>query len=165
MKAPFATFAAYNAWANARLYASLAPVPPEDLARDLGAFFGSILVTLNHVMVADLIWLARFRGQRPPPFALDHVLHDDLAELSAARRVLDADVAAYVDGLDAAALAGRFAYLRASTGERLEEPLMPALAHLFNHQTHHRGQAHAMLTRLGHRAPALDLIYFAREAG
>ncbi|MEL6335625.1 MAG: DinB family protein [Pseudomonadota bacterium] len=159
MKAHFRMLAGYNAWANDRLYATCAALPAEDLARDLGAFFGSILATLNHVMVADLIWLARLRGGAQLPLALDHILHDDFAELAAARRVMDRDVAAVVEEIDPAAI---LRYLR--RGAPQKAVAADLMAHLFNHQTHHRGQVHAMLTRLGTEAPALDLIYYQREA-
>lgn len=164
MKAHFEMFAAYNGWANRRLYDAALALPHAEATADRGAAFGSIVGTLNHIMVADLIWLARFRGQRNPPLSLDHVLHDDRAELAAARRVLDADIARFVDGLSEADLAAAFTYTTVTDGRAVTQPLGPALAHLFNHQTHHRGQVHALLTGLGHAAPALDLIYYQREA-
>lgn len=162
MKAHFEMFAAYNAWANDRLYAAAGNLPGADYRRDCGAAFGSIGATLNHIMVADLIWLARFRGQACP-LALDHILHEDHAELTAARRVLDDDVARFVAEQTDEILAASFEY-RNMQGEPFRQPLDPALAHLFNHQTHHRGQCHAMLTRLAGEAPALDLIYFQHMA-
>lgn len=163
MKAHFRELAAYNAWANTRLYGAATALPEGDWMRDLGAAFGGVGQTLNHIMVADLIWLSRFRGPASPPFALDHVLHDDPEELWAARRVLDRDVEAFVEGLSEAAIAAEFTYRTVTDRREVTQPLGPALAHLFNHQTHHRGQAHAMLTRLTGAAPALDLIYFQRE--
>lgn len=159
MKAHFRMLAGYNTWANARLYNACAALPEQAVSRDLGAYFGSILATLNHVMVADLIWLARLRGGAQPAFALDHILHEDLAELAAARRVLDADIARAVEETDPAATV---TYAR--RGMEMAAPAAELLAHLFNHQTHHRGQVHAMLTRLGAEAPALDLVYYQREA-
>ncbi|MEM6679808.1 MAG: DinB family protein [Pseudomonadota bacterium] len=159
MKAHFQMFAAYNAWANARLYGAAGALSRTELDADLGAFFRSILGTLNHIMVADLIWLARLRAQRQPLFELDHVLHSDFAELSAARKVLDDDVIRVVDEAPAA-VDDAIAYTRAGREER--QGRAQALAHLFNHQTHHRGQVHAMLTRLGHAAPSLDLLYYQR---
>ncbi|MEO0819095.1 MAG: DinB family protein [Pseudomonadota bacterium] len=164
MKAHFEMMAGYNAWANRQLFAAVAERPAEERGRDLGAAFGSLFGTLNHLAVADLIWLARLRGQRPPPFGLDHVLHDDFAELTAARRVLDDDIIRYVDGLTGDGLAGEIAYTRVTRPEPVRQPLTEALAHFFNHQTHHRGQAHALLTRLTGNAPALDLIFYQREA-
>ncbi|MEL6197811.1 MAG: DinB family protein [Pseudomonadota bacterium] len=159
MKAHFRMLAGYNAWANQRLYAAAAALPEGEVERDLGAFFGSILATLNHIMVADLIWLTRLRGQAPPPFALDHILHNDLAELAAARTVMDQDIARAVEEVEPTAT---ITYPRRDA--MMSAPAADLLAHLFNHHTHHRGQVHAMLTRLGAEAPALDLIYYQRSA-
>jgi uncharacterized damage-inducible protein DinB len=104
-------------------------------------------------------------GQGDAPDRLDTILFDDLSDLLQAREAEDARISAYVDGLDEAALARRFRYRRASTPQEFEQPLAPALLHVFNHQTHHRGQVHAILTGLGRDAPALDLMHFQRESG
>ncbi|MEM0923894.1 MAG: DinB family protein [Pseudomonadota bacterium] len=165
MKAHFQRLGRYNAWANTRLYAAAEALSDADYRADCGAFFGSVHGTLNHIMVADLIWAARIRGAPNPPFGLDHILHEDHAELTAARRVLDADLIALTDELDETRIAANFTYCTVTGDRRVTEPLAPALAHLFNHQTHHRGQIHALLTRLTGSAPALDLIFFQRETG
>ncbi|MEM6489393.1 MAG: DinB family protein [Pseudomonadota bacterium] len=160
MKAHFERLAAYNAWANGRLYAAASARPAAELTTDLGAFFGSILATLNHIMVADLIWAARLRGVAQPPFGLDHVLHDTLAELTPARQAMDADLVRLVAEID---LAAPVHYRRGGTAYQAVPGDL--LIHMFNHQTHHRGQVHAMLTRLGAPSPVLDLIYFQRGEG
>lgn len=157
--------AGYNAWSNARVYDAAAALPEADYRADLGAFFGSLHRTLNHVLVGDTIWMARFTGDTSPPPALDAVPHEDLASLRAARTAMDARIRAFVDGLDAAALEARFTYRTISNPADVSQPLGPALDHFFNHQTHHRGQAHALLTRLTGTAPSLDLIAWHREAG
>ncbi len=162
MKPHFQMFAAYNAWANARLYTAAAGLADADYRRDCGAFFGSLHGTLNHLMVADLIWIARFRGQTAP-LKLDQILHEDLAELTAARRVLDADIVRLIDAETEESLKGSFTYTPITIPEPVTQEKAPAYAHFFNHQTHHRGQCHAMLTRLGAEAPPLDLLYFQRE--
>lgn len=164
MKAHFEMFAGYNAWANDRLYTAAAALTEDEARADLGAFFGSVHATLNHIMVADLIWLARLRGQPNPPFALDHILHDDREELRAARRVLDADIIRCVAAFAEADLAGDFTYRTIVNPATVTQSRAAALAHFFNHQTHHRGQVHALLTRLREDAPSLDMIYFQREA-
>lgn len=163
MKPHFEMLAAYNAWANARLYEAAGELPEEDYRQDCGAAFGSLHGTLNHLMVGDLLWLARFRGQAQPPLGLDTILHEDRAELAAARGALDTDILGFVAGLTEAHLDAEFTYTMVTRPETVTQPLAPALAHFFNHQTHHRGQCHAMLTRLAGTAPALDLIYFQRE--
>jgi uncharacterized damage-inducible protein DinB len=167
MKKHFVMLAAYNAWANRRLYASAAALPDADYRADRGAFFGSVHGTLNHLLVADRIWMHRFTGEGPTYARLDPILHENLRELEDARLAEDERIVRWVDGLDERRLAGTFTYTTIVNPRRLTQPLAPALAHVFNHQTHHRGQAHALLTAIGGRAaaPELDLIYFQRETG
>lgn len=157
--------ARYNAWANGRLYDAAAALPDADYRADRGAAFGSVHGTLNHLLVADRIWMRRFTGEGEMPAALDTILYDDLPALRRARDAEDARIIAYADRLDEPALAGRFSYTRATTPERFEQELTSALDHLFNHHTHHRGQIHAMLTGLTGGAPSLDLLLFHRDAG
>ena len=159
----FRMFADYNAWANTRLLNDLGSMSDEDWHRDAGLFFGSVLRTLNHILVADLIWTARFRGEPPRPKRLDEVLHEDRASLIQARRALDAEIVEWVGGLDDAALGGEFTYTPVTDPTPVTQQLAPALAHVFNHQTHHRGQVHAATTRFTNVSPAIDLIYFQRE--
>ena len=157
--------ARYNAWANHKLYRSAEALPDDQYRADRGAFFKSLHGTLNHLLVTDRLWMARFTGAPAPPLRLDTILHDDLPSLAAARGVEDTRIIGFVDSLDAAALERTFSYVRTSARERYEQELGPALDHLFNHQTHHRGQAHAILTGLGADAPSLDLLAFQREVG
>ncbi|MGP9821064.1 DinB family protein [Salinarimonas sp. NSM] len=157
--------AAYNAWANVQLYDAAAALSDDAYRSDQGAFFGSLHRTMNHVLVGDTIWMARFTGDESPPPALDAVLHDDLPSLRAAREAMDTRIVAFVEELDAAALARKFSYRTMLNPSLVTQPLAPALDHFFNHQTHHRGQAHALLTRLSGGAPSFDLINFQRESG
>ena len=161
----FRMFAAYNAWANTRLYAAAASLSDEQLRADRGAFFRSVHGTLNHLLVTDRIWMKRFTGEGDAPDRLDAILFEPFDDLRAARVAEDERIRRYVDGLDDAALAGTFSYRRVTTPEAITQPLAPALAHLFNHQTHHRGQVHGLLTGLVGDAPALDLLFFQRETG
>lgn len=159
------TFAGYNAWANGRLYEAAGELPHTDYHGDVQAFFGSLHGTLNHILVGDLLWLGRLGRDTgdvaPPPTALDVVLFEDLPGLRAARRLADGHISAVCADLTPERLAGSVSYLR--WGEPTSQRLWQILAHLFNHQTHHRGQAHGLLSRLGREAPALDLIYYLRE--
>ena len=161
----YVTFAGYNAWANGRLYAAAAGLPDADYRADRGAFFKSVHGTLNHILVGDRIWMQRFTGEGPLPRALDEILFDDLAALRTARDAQDKRISSWIAGLTPAALDGSFHYLRAADGRRYAQQLGPALDHFFNHQTHHRGQVHALLTGLGHAAPSLDLLEYLRETG
>lgn len=164
MKQHFMMFAAYNRWANLRVYDAAAALSDEEFNRDMGAFFGSMMGTLNHLMVADRIWLKRFTGEGEAPKTLDAILHRDLPKLRAAREAEDRRIVDWVGSLTPKALSGRFTYIAVTDMRTVSQRLAPALDHLFNHQTHHRGQAHTILTALGKQAPALDLIYFQRTA-
>ncbi|MBS0535611.1 MAG: damage-inducible protein DinB [Proteobacteria bacterium] len=160
-------FAGYNAWCNERLYDAAALVPDAEYRADRGAFFKSLHGTLNHLLVADRIWMRRFTGAGAQPPALDAILYDDFAALRAARRSQDVLIGRYIDGLDNAALNGTLRYKTVVNPQTIEQPLAPALDHFFNHQTHHRGQAHALLSSiLGNEAtPSFDLIVFQRQTG
>jgi uncharacterized damage-inducible protein DinB len=164
MKAHYVEFAAYNAWANRRLYDAAAMLSDAEYRSDKGAFFKSMHGTLNHLLVTDRIWMHRFTGEGDVPQRLDAILHERFDALRAAREAEDRRIVAYVDGLDDTRLAGAIRYRRVSTPDEFVQPLMPALDHWFNHQTHHRGQAHVILTALGKSAPELDLLYFQRLA-
>lgn len=165
MHAHAAMMAGYNTWANRRLYAAAAAMPDADYRADGGAFFGSVHRTLNHLLVTDRIWMRRFTGSGDAPTTLDAILFDALPDLAAARAAEDARIEAWIAGLDDDALAARFRYTPVTNPTPVEQPLGPAVMHLFNHQTHHRGQAHALLTRFTGTAPSFDLIGFQRETG
>jgi uncharacterized damage-inducible protein DinB len=163
MHARYVMFAGYNAWANQRLYEAAASLSDAEYRADRGAFFKSMRGTLNHLLATDRIWMQRFTGEGDAPTRLDAILHDGFGELRAARQAEDRRIVEYIAGLDDARLAGTVRYRRVSTPEEFVQPLAPALDHWFNHQTHHRGQAHAILTGFGKSAPELDLLYFQRQ--
>jgi len=155
-------FGRYNAWANKRLYDAAAQLSLEQYRADRGAFFKSVHGTLNHLLATDRIWMQRFTGSGTAPDRLDAILFETLDELLPAREAEDRRIVDFVDGLDDTRLAGSIRYRRVSSPEAFEQPLAPALAHWFNHQTHHRGQVHALLTGLVGRAPELDLLFYQR---
>ena len=156
--------AQYNAWMNERLYALCADLPDAERRRDRGAFFGSIHATLNHILVGDRLWVARIEERTPPPLKLDQILYGDLVALRVARRAEDEHIVNVVAGLDETRLDEDLHYAT-TKGERQRTPLRLVLGHFFNHQTHHRGQAHDMLSQAAVDPPPLDLIYFLRESG
>ena len=158
-------FAAYNAWCNARLYEATAGLADEEYRAERGVFFGSMMGTLNHLLAADRIWMKRFTGEGEAPTRLDAILFEDLGELRAAREAEDARISGWVDGLTETDLAGTFTYRTITRPADVTQRLGPAVAHFFNHQTHHRGQAHAILTGFGRDASSFDLIAFQRETG
>ena len=165
MKPHFQMMAAYNQWANERLYAAAQTLPDADYRADRGAFFGSVHRTLNHILVGDRIWMHRFTGEGETYTELDVVPCDDLAQLWSARQAEDKRIIDWIGALAHDRLAGAFSYRTISNPSDRTQPLSPALAHFFNHQTHHRGQVHALLSGLCIDPPSLDLILFQRESG
>ncbi len=162
MKQHFQMFAAYNRWANQRIYDAAADLSPEEFTRDTGAFFKSAMGTLNHLLATDRIWMKRFTGTGDAPATLDTILHKDFDSLRKARIAEDDRMVAWVNGLTEQQLDGRFTYITVTDMRTISQRLAPALAHAFNHQTHHRGQLHAILTTLGRPSVTLDLVYFQR---
>jgi uncharacterized damage-inducible protein DinB len=165
MKSRYTMFAGYNAWANARIYEAAAHLNDADYRADRGAFFKSMHGTLNHMVVADRIWMHRFTGTGDAPRELNAILYDDFASLREARRAEDERIARYIDGLSDADLTGLLRYRTITNPTTIEQELSPALDHFFNHQTHHRGQAHCLLTAITGDAPSLDLIAYQRASG
>ena len=152
--------ARYNRWQNESLCAAAAGLPAAALTVDRGAFFGSILATFNHLLWADAIWLSRLAGTPGPDMRPKEALtrHGDLAALREARNSLDAAILAWADGDHGERLTGELVWQGAiAVGER-RAPYWLAATHMFNHQTHHRGQIHAMLTAAGARPDDTDLI-------
>ncbi|WOS63824.1 DinB family protein [Sinorhizobium fredii] len=158
-------FADYNRWANRRIYAAAAELSEAEYREDRGAFFGSLHGTLNHILAADRIWMKRFTQEGEAPTRLDAILCKDLNALTAARMAEDERIIAWIDSLDEARLNAHFTYSRLTTPDKITQRLGPALAHFFNHQTHHRGQAHATLTALGRPSLTLDLVFFLWTEG
>jgi len=160
-------FAGYNTWCNERLYDAAAQVPDADYRANRGVFFKSLHGTLNHLLAGDRIWMQRFTGQGETPPSLDAILYDDFAQLCAARRTEDALISSYIRDLREDDLAKPIRYRTFVNPQDIEQELSPALDHFFNHQTHHRGQAHALLSaEIGNdRTPSFDLIIYQRQTG
>lgn len=161
--------AGYNAWMNGQLYAAAMRLPDAELAADRKAFFGSVIGTLNHIAVGDIIWLKRFAthpaGYRalapvealPAPGALTQILHADIRALHAHRRMLDAAISAWAETVAEADLDHMLRYTN-TRGARFERHFFSLVMHFFNHQTHHRGQATTLLTQAGVDVGATDLL-------
>jgi uncharacterized damage-inducible protein DinB len=165
MKSRYVMFAGYNAWCNERLYDAAAKLSKADYHADRGAFFKSMHGTLNHLLVGDRIWMRRFTGQGEAPARLDAILHGDLATLRAARHAEDQRISRFIGGLSEADFARAIRYRTISNPTTIEQNLPSALDHFFNHQTHHRGQAHGLLTAITGDAPSFDLIVYQRATG
>jgi len=161
----FRQFVLYNRWANSQLYQIVKECSVEQLTKDRGAFFRSILGTLNHLVVTDRMWRSRLQGTNPRGVRLDEILFSELHSLTEARRTEDKALIDVVYGFTEEEIARPLAY-HTSSGVPQSEPLYNVLAHVFNHQTHHRGQVHDLLGQaLGAaRTPVLDLLYYQRTA-
>jgi len=155
----------YNQWMNDKLYNTAAQLPADELAKDRGAFFGSLQGTLNHIMVADIIWLQRFSEHPAQHPALDQIralpkpqtLPDDFTALSAERRDVDATIISWCEQLDASDLNHKLAYHNMK-GEPAIKNFASLMLHFFNHQTHHRGQATTLLSQQGLDVGVTDLL-------
>jgi uncharacterized damage-inducible protein DinB len=161
--------ARYNRWMNDKLYGLAATLSDELRKRDLGAFFKSIHGTFNHLLLADRVWLARFKGvtvadgfMGPGGIrSLEQELYGDFDDLRRQRALTDDDLSAWISGLTHEQLAAPLVYLR--RGQKQESPLWWAVAHLFNHQTHHRGQITTLFTQQGCDPGSTDLFAMLRE--
>jgi len=157
----FRRFADYNKWANTRLFDACAELSDDDYFKPRQAFFGSIHGVLNHMMVGDTIWTSRLHGTSPV-IALNSEMYPQRDALRRAREAMDADIIAYMAGMTDADMTGDVTYATTS-GEPFTMRRDVILQHFFNHQTHHRGQAHGLLSQTDVAPPALDLLYFIRD--
>jgi len=153
------TMGAYNCWMNRRLYDVCAELPDAERKRDRGAFFRSIHGTLNHVLVADKIWLGRFEGEPFRVQSLDQELHGGFDDLRAERESTDRRIEAWAAGLTDEALRGTLRYTSIVDPAERTLPLWIAATHFFNHQTHHRGQLTTLLNQCGKDYGVTDLIW------
>lgn len=153
--------AAYNAWQNDEQYAAAGRLTDEARRRDRGAFFGSIHATLNHLLWADTAWMSRIAGTQLP-FKTDIAgsvsLFDDWEALQHERTRFDAVLTDWATSLSQPDLDGDLTWFSGAAGRELTKPRWACITHMFNHQTHHRGQVHAMLTAAGERPGDTDLM-------
>jgi uncharacterized damage-inducible protein DinB len=161
--------ARYNRWMNDKLYERAATLSDEARRRDCGAFFKSIHGTFNHLLLADKVWLARFKGiPAPQGFmgpggirSLDQELYAHFTDLRDERTRTDDELSAWVSELTPERLAAPLVFIR--RGQQHESPLWGTVAHVFNHQTHHRGQITTLLTQQGCDPGVTDLFAMLLE--
>ncbi|MDF5724541.1 MAG: DinB family protein [Rhizonema sp. PD37] len=152
----FQMLARYNTLANYRLYKVCSQLEDAERKRNRLAFFKSIHGTLNHIMVGDRIWMSRFQGQEIPSTGLNSILYDDFEELWRTRGLEDESIEVFMSGLKEDFLSKTIDYVN-NQGKLYSDPVDLLLAHFFNHQTHHRGQIHDMLTQTEIAPPVLDM--------
>lgn len=166
--------AEYNRWMNRKVYETAGKLSAEQLRENRGAFFGSVLGTLNHLMVADTLWLQRFARalpshaeldpvrQLPTPASLDETLFTELAPLAARRTLIDETILTFAHALSAEELAATLSY-KSIKGLASVRGLHGVLTHFFNHQTHHRGQTTTLLSQFGLDVGVTDLLMLVPE--
>lgn len=155
------TMARYNCWQNKAVIAAAETLDDAALRLDRGAFFGSILATLNHLLWADRLWMARLDGWKRPEggIAESPDLYPTLAAWKADRMRVDQKLVLWARGLRPAQLRGTMTWNSGSLGREFSKPIETCVLHMFNHQTHHRGQVHAMLTAAGVKTAGTDLVF------
>lgn len=154
-----ATMARYNAWQNKHLMDAIEPMDEAEIVADRGAFFGSILATLNHILWGDRMWMARLADWPPPDGGIPESLSlaPTFAAWVAERQRIDGRLTHWADTLRPAALRGDLTWYSGALGAEVTKPRALCVTHMFNHQTHHRGQVHAMLTSAGRDPGVTDL--------
>ncbi|HEY1992181.1 MAG TPA: DinB family protein [Gammaproteobacteria bacterium] len=159
----FVMLAGYHVWAQARLLHSLGPIGDVDYHSDQGLFFRSIHRTLNHLLLVDLLWQGRLTGKPFPVSGLDQELVKQRVPLRDELLGAAEKLRGLVMQLDDSQLQAVNAYVD-TEGRHREFPRSLQLAHAFNHATHHRGQVTAVITRLGHESPVLDMpVFFTQQ--
>ncbi|MFC5742330.1 DinB family protein [Dyella tabacisoli] len=167
--------AKYNAWMNSKLYDAAMTLPDEALSADKKAFFGSILGTLNHLVVADRIWLRRFAAhtenyaalqpirELPALTSLEPLPFADIRSLAEHRQLLDQAITAWAQSVHDGELDAVLAYSN-TKGIASKRNFFGLILHFFNHQTHHRGQVTTLLSQAGVDVGATDLLVLIPEA-
>ena len=157
-------FARYNRWQNQSIYAAAATLPDGTRKRNMGAYFKSIHATLNHLLVADYLWLSRMDGQPCAVRSLDQELYGDFDELRKQREFTDDRLDRVVATLTQDVLSDTMTYRRMSGGgDEVSMPMNQVFMHLFNHQTHHRGQVTTLLMQCGVDVGRTDLAWLPAD--
>ncbi|MGJ8590197.1 MAG: DinB family protein [Yoonia sp.] len=159
------TMARYNAWQNTGLRAMIAEMDRDALYLDRGAFFGSIMGTLNHLLWGDTLWISWFDGgQGPDPSIKDSVDFTPTPAVWAAERFrMDARIKLWAERVSAIDLVGDLSWHSGAMSRDFTKPIALCVVQLFNHQTHHRGQVHAMLTAMGLKPNDTDLPFMPED--
>ncbi len=169
LKSNFELMADYNQWMNKIVYLAASKLNADDLSNDRGAFFGSIIGTLNHILVGDIIWLKRFADHPSKlktldyvralnkPKALDVILYPEFKNLESVRIKIDEVIRDFAHELTDEALASNLSYSN-TKGEPFNKNFGHLIQHFFNHQTHHRGQVSTLLSQAGVEVGVTDLL-------
>lgn len=151
--------ASYNRWMNQRMYAVCAKLSDSERKKDRGAFFKSIHGSLNHLLLGDKIWLGRFLGKPFQASGLDEELHGEFEKLWEDRSATDEIIIEWASALTDSELAGNLEYTSIVNPATRKYEMWLAVAHFFNHQTHHRGQITTLLSQFGQDLGVTDIIW------
>lgn len=161
-----AQHAAFNAWANEHLHAACAQLGEPEIHADRGAFFRSIFGTLNHVLLVDILYMDRLQGRKIAFKGLDDILCPDFKGLRDMQARQDSIFSSYCAALTAQALHGDVTFATLLSNPQVWRVPMPVyLSNLFQHQAHHRGQVHNMLSQCGIEPPPIGFVEFCVESG
>jgi len=151
--------ARYNRWQNENLYGAAERLSPEERQCERGAFFGSIHGTFSHLLWGDRMWMSRFTDLPKPDVGIPGsvTLYPDWGKLKIERTSFDRTIVDWADTVDDDWLAADQAFFSVATQREWTRPRWMLVTHMFNHQTHHRGQVHCMLTQAGGRPSDTDL--------
>ncbi|MCF6443428.1 DinB family protein [Nereida sp. MMG025] len=158
--------ARYNQWQNNGLRAALLAMDEDDLTRDHGSFFGSIMATANHLLWGDMLWMSRFDGGEAPTGGISESvsLFEDAGTWDVARFRTDGRIIKWAKSLKSIDLTGQMTWFSGAQNRHVSQPIQACAIHMFNHQTHHRGQLHAMLTASGVTMPDTDLVFMPEDS-
>ncbi|MEP3278120.1 MAG: DinB family protein [Stappiaceae bacterium] len=146
----YQTLAEYNHWMTEKLYAAADSVPDSVRKEDRGAFFRSIHSTFNHILMGDIAWMQRFT-ERPYPIAVKGMgvdIFEDYAALQSAHLDMALYIKDWSQTLKSEWLSGQLHWESLADNVPRERPCWLCVSHLFNHQTHHRGQITTLLKQL-----------------
>lgn len=149
--------AQYNQWMNEKIYAVCEQIPDRDRRQDLGAFFKSIHGTLNHLLYGDLAWMERLAQNRYTPQNIDRELFTDFTAMKQRRESLDLEMIAWTRRLNEEFLTQPFTYTSNVDSKTRTLPTWCLVTHMFNHQTHHRGQVTTLIKQLGYDPGITDI--------
>jgi uncharacterized damage-inducible protein DinB len=154
--------AAYNRWQNENLYGAADQLSDAARKEPRGAFFGSIHATLNHLLWGDQTWMCRLAGTpkaKAPSIPESVGMYESWDDLKRERAAFDGVIIDWAERLDPAWLAGDLTWFSGAMGREASKPKWLLVTHMFNHQTHHRGQVHCLLTQAGIRPGPTDLPF------
>jgi len=153
----FQLMAQYNQWMDSKIYAVCLDIPDDLRKKDMGAFFKSIHSALNHILYGDLAWIERLRDNTFTPRQIGIDLYDDFKELKEAQEKMDSDIINWADSLTQEKLNQTFDYVSNVENFSRKLPVWVLATHMFNHQTHHRGQVTTLVKQLGYEPGITDI--------